>query len=238
MWLELRDLLASEHAGRQVAHAPELPHPAFARESLSLAAGLAQQRARRVALWFEDAGLLAQALLACWRADVIALLPGDVRPLTCSSLDVGVDLWISDTTLPLPAGRQRQAAQLAVQPGLARGRLDPDAGGLVLCTSGSSGTPKQIAKSWRQMQAEIDALRAAWPALPVPAAVLGSVSPQHMYGLPFRVLWPLCAGRTIDRVQRAYPEDIQDATAPHAQALWIASPALLKRLGEDLRWQE
>jgi 3-hydroxymyristoyl/3-hydroxydecanoyl-(acyl carrier protein) dehydratase len=238
MWLELQNLLAAGHAGRKVANAPDQLHPAFAHESLRLAAGLAQQRVRRVALWFEDAGLLAQALLACWRADVVALLPGDVRPLTCSALDAGVDLWISDTALPLPAARQQQAAQLARQPALAPAELDPDAGGLILCTSGSSGAPKRIAKSWRQMQAEIDALQAAWPTLPMPAAVLGSVSPQHMYGLPFRVLWPLCAGRAIDREQRAYPEDIQDATVAHAQALWIASPALLKRLGDDLRWSE
>ncbi len=103
---------------------------------------------------------------------------------------------------------------------------------LVLCTSGSSGAPKHIVKQWRQLAAEIDALQRQWPDTHTP--VLGSVSAQHMYGLPFRVLWPLCAGRQIDRRQRLYPEDLQQASLRFPTFAWIASPALLRRLGQRL----
>ncbi|WP_231755392.1 AMP-binding protein [Bordetella sp. N] len=122
--------------------------------------------------------------------------------------------------------------------------MDLDSGAVVLCTSGSSGQPKQIRKRWRQLAAEIEALEALWHwSKPLagsageslrPVCVLGSVSPQHMYGLPFRLLWPLCSGRLVARRQLVYPEALQHASLPHADFVWIASPALLKRLGTSL----
>jgi len=117
---------------------------------------------------------------------------------------------------------------------LSGGPLDLDVGAVVLCTSGSSGQPKQISKRWRQLAAEIEALEALWHWSETPACVLGSVSAQHMYGLPFRLLWPLCAGRVVARRQLVYPEALQHASLPHADFVWIASPALLKRLGTSL----
>jgi acyl-coenzyme A synthetase/AMP-(fatty) acid ligase len=68
------------------------------------------------------------------------------------------------------------------------------------------------------------------------ATVLGSVSTQHIYGLLFRVLWPLSAGRNMVRKQLPFPEDVQRATLWHARAVWISSPALLKRMGDNLDW--
>ncbi|PTN43410.1 AMP-binding protein, partial [Achromobacter xylosoxidans] len=118
---------------------------------------------------------------------------------------------------------------------LAPAELDP-ALTLVLCTSGSSGTPKHIAKHWRQLMDEVRALQQQWPDARGP--VLGSVSAQHMYGLPFRVLWPLCAGRQLDRPQRLYPEELQQASLRHPACTWIASPALLRRLGQRLDWDQ
>ena len=59
---------------------------------------------------------------------------------------------------------------------------------------------------------------------------------QHIYGLLFRVLWPLCAGRPFVRKQLAFPEDLQRASREHAVFAWVASPALLKRMGDNLDW--
>lgn len=216
-----------------VADEPPLTRSAFAHASLSAAASLQARSLRQVALWFEDAAAMATALFACWRAGVVAVLPGDAQPHTCAALDAKVDAWLTDASLAVPAERQWRLADLQGVAALAPAELDPSLG-LVLCTSGSSGEPKHIAKTWRQLMNEVSALQEQWPDADSP--VLGSVSAQHMYGLPFRVLWPLCAGRLLDRAQRIYPEDLERASLRHPSFTWIASPALLRRLGQRLDW--
>ncbi len=221
--------------GAAIADLPLLTRDAFAQGCLRVAGALRARSVRRAALWFDDAADLACALLACWRAGVEAVLPGDSQAQTCASLDTAVDAWLTDADLPLPAARQWRLADLQGHPALEPAELD-ESQTLVLCTSGSSGTPKHIVKQWRQLAAEVQALEHQWPDAQTP--VLGSVSAQHMYGLPFRVLWPLCAGRQIDRRQRLYPEDLQQASLRHASFAWIASPALLRRLGQRLDWAQ
>jgi hypothetical protein len=54
--------------------------------------------------------------------------------------------------------------------------------------------------------------------------------------LLFRVLWPLCAGRPFVRRQLAFPEDLQRASREHPAFAWVGSPALLKRMGDNLDW--
>ncbi|MGY6269635.1 AMP-binding protein [Achromobacter denitrificans] len=234
-WTPLPRLLLPAHdaAQRRIADDPVLTRDVFAQRSLAIAASLRSRGARRLALWFDDAAALAIALFACWRAGVTAVLPGDALPATCAELDAAVDAWLSDTALPVPAERRWRLEDLESGPSpLAPAALDPGVM-LELRTSGSSGAPKLVCKRWEQLTLEVQALREQWPG-ESEAAVLGSVSAQHMYGLPFRVLWPLCAGRAIDRRQRLYPEDLQQASLRREAVWWIASPALLRRLGQRL----
>ena len=105
-----------------------------------------------------------------------------------------------------------------------------------MCTSGSSGEPKRIDKTLRQLANEVQALEALWGADLGQACIIGSVATQHIYGLLFRVLWPLCAGRTFVREQLPFPEDLQRVSRQHPHFAWVASPALLKRMGDNLDW--
>jgi acyl-coenzyme A synthetase/AMP-(fatty) acid ligase len=237
-WTELAELLACERADTVVAYAPAMRHDDFVRQVLSIAGSLQSAGIRQAGLCFEDAGHLAVALFACWRAGTVAVLASDARPPSCAAIDPQVDLWLTDhPALPVPDNRRTDLATLdGNAPALPPIVLDPQAAGVVLWTSGSSGQPKPIRKRWMQLAAEVDALEQVWRWSDTPACVLGSVSAQHMYGLPFRVLWPLCAGRGIARTQLAFPEVLQQASLPHAAFVWIASPALLKRLGERLSW--
>lgn len=237
-WMDLAQLLAGGQRDANYAHEPGLPHEEFARRALSVAGALHARGVREAGLWFEDAALLAVALFACWRAGVVAVLPGDARPASCQAIDPRVGLWLTDQpALPVPAARRHALDTLDGQAAaLSPCVLDPRDGGIVLCTSGSSGQPKQIRKQWAQLIAEIAAFEQVWAWSDRPACVLGSVSAQHMYGLPFRVLWPLAAGRAIGRGQLAFPEALQQASLAHGPCVWIASPALLKRLGTQLDW--
>ncbi|AOB30880.1 hypothetical protein AKI39_09500 [Bordetella sp. H567] len=267
-WMDLAGLLAAERPDVRYAHEPTLSHDEFVRGALCAAGALNARGASHAGLWFEDAALLAIALFACWRAGVVAVLAADARPASCAEVDGQVDLWLTDQpALPVPAGRRHTLAGLeGSAPPLTPCVLDPRQGGVVLCTSGSSGRPKQIRKQWAQLIAEITALERVWSWSATPACVLGSVSAQHMYGLPFRVLWPLASGRLIGRAQLVFPEALQQASLAHAARfaagppqgdaattgagepphgrgagasfVWIASPALLKRLGTQLEWPD
>ncbi|WP_419737057.1 AMP-binding protein [Pseudomonas sp. COR18] len=225
-WINLEQLLLGMHAGRAVTIDPPLGHAQFSQRALSLAAGLRERNVQRLALHLEDAGELAVALFGAWRAGVAVLLLPDLQDQTRQRWATQVDLWLIDST---------DLAYLQAQP-LESAALDLDLCRLSLCTSGSSGEPKLIEKSLRQLANEVLALEQLWGADLGQACIIGSVAAQHIYGLLFRVLWPLCAGRTFVRRQLAFPEDLQRSSREHPQFAWVASPALLKRMGDNLDW--
>ncbi|UUZ48391.1 hypothetical protein LP420_37120 [Massilia sp. B-10] len=73
--------------------------------------------------------------------------------------------------------------------------LDPDMAALVVHTSGSTGAPQAIPKRLSQMTAEVATLELLFGAAIGDADIIATVSHQHIYGLLFKVLWPLAAGR-------------------------------------------
>ncbi|MEO3726451.1 AMP-binding protein [Pseudomonas syringae] len=228
-WIKLEQLLLKALPARVVTSAPAFDHAQLREQALSLAAGLQARGVKRLAVHLEDAADLAVALLGAWRAGVSVLLPSDLQAQTRQRWSNDVDLWLTDQ-----AGDARLSDLL--QPPLPAAELDLDQCRLSLCTSGSSGEPKRIDKSLRQMANEVEALEQLWGADLGEACILGSVATQHIYGLLFRVLWPLCAGRPFLRKQLAFPEDLQRASREHPAFAWVASPALLKRMGDNLDW--
>ncbi len=223
IWLPLSDLLLEAQPERQVTLEPALFHPALRERALRLAAALQKQGVQRVALYLEDAGELAIALLGAWRAGVQVLLPADAQAQTRQRLAAQVDLWLDDL-----AGLDAEALPAAA--------LDPERCRLTLCTSGSSGEPKLIDKSLAQLANEVEALEHLWGEHLGQACVLGSVACQHIYGLLFRLLWPLCAGRPVHGRALPFPEDLQQVSLSQPHFVWVASPALLKRMGDNLDW--
>ncbi|WP_312905172.1 acyl-CoA synthetase family protein [Stutzerimonas nitrititolerans] len=228
-WIALDQLLEQTPASRPVALGPVLEHEALRQQALRLAGGLRSRNITRLALHLEDAGELAIALLGAWRAGVTVLLPADLQPATRQRLADQADLWLTDQ-----AGDSALAELLGEA--LPAAPLDLDQCRLLLCTSGSSGEPKLIEKRLRQLANEVEVLEAQWGAELGQACIIGSVAAQHIYGLLFRVLWPLCAGRPLLRKALPFPEDIQLASREQADFCLVASPALLKRMGDNLDW--
>ncbi|PAW55911.1 AMP-binding protein [Pseudomonas moraviensis] len=228
-WIKLEQLLLKALPRRAITDTPALDHAQLREQALSIAAGLQARGVQRVAVHLEDAADLAIALLGAWRAGVSVLLPADLQAQTRQRWSSEVDLWLSDHS------DDSHLSDL-LQPALPGVELDLDQCRLSLCTSGSSGEPKRIDKTLRQLANEVEALEQLWGADLGEAWIIGSVATQHIYGLLFRVLWPLCAGRPFVRRQLAFPEDLQRASREHPAFAWVGSPALLKRMGDNLDW--
>lgn len=228
-WIDLEHLLLEAHDGRGLTHAPAMDHTQFRTFALGVAASLAERKVKRVAVHLEDAGELAVAVFGAWRAGVEVLLPADLQAQTRERWAGQVDLWLTDHADDI------SLSMLNAEP-LLPAALDLDHCVLSLCTSGSSGEPKLIEKRLRQLANEVSALERLWGAELGSACIIGSVATQHIYGLLFRVLWPLCAGRSFVRQQLPFPEDLQRASREHTTFAWVASPALLKRMGDNLDW--
>ncbi|WP_431049726.1 AMP-binding protein [Roseateles sp. L2-2] len=190
--------------------------------------------APHVALHFEDTVEFAAALFGLWAAGGTAWLPGDLQPATLQALRGRVSALASDAPTTAP-GLAEDAALPRIEAAATPddrtfAPLDAEAERLVIFTSGSTGLPGAIPKRLRELFAEVDALEQAFGARLDGAEILGLVSHQHIYGLLYRVLWPLAAGRVLHAERLSYVETLLAALREGPRFAVIASPAHLKRL--------
>jgi len=108
---------------------------------------------------------------------------------------------------------------------------------IIIFTSGSTGEPKAIEKSLLQLQREVQVLEENWGADLKDCEIVATVSHQHIYGLLFRVLWPLASGRRFHSQNYLSPDPLLTSAA-QTNICWVASPAQLKRLDENSDWQQ
>lgn len=186
---------------------------------------------RHYALYTEDAYPFAVLLLALCHAGKQVWLAGNNRPGTARQLQQLdcrlIGDWEAGNAFDYALAAD-SAAEMNLTP------LDTAKTRLVIFTSGSTGEPKPIEKYLVQLEREIAALEKCWGALLGDAEVLSTVSHQHIYGLLFRVLWPLSAGRCFHSPIYLNPETLVNNI--HHSACWVASPAHLKRLDQDSPW--
>ncbi|MDR2787147.1 MAG: AMP-binding protein [Candidatus Accumulibacter sp.] len=171
-----------------------------------------------VALLDADAYRFAVWLLAGWSLGLTVVLPGDDLPTTRQALDIP---WIGND-VPAFAAESSRAANAEV---------DHGAPALLLFTSGSTGRPALIGKRLAQLRAEAEMLEAAFGGdLPPEARFVGSVPHQHMFGLPFSILWPLLAARPFAAERIRHPEALE--CLPAADYVFISAPTFLHHLPE------
>ncbi|MCK9684297.1 AMP-binding protein [Scleromatobacter humisilvae] len=216
---------------------------------------LATQGGTRWALFAEDTFDFAAALFGAWHAGKTVIVPGDMQDDTVARLRADCDGFLGD--LPGALARPAPARAAAFEP------LDRAATQLIVHTSGTSGEPLAIPKRLAQLDAEVHALELRFGTLcdtglaPVNLApetvaagdavaglareadgaaplVWATVTHQHIYGLLFRVLWPLAAGRPFAAERLAFNEEIAQRIA--SPAVLVASPAHLRRLPEAADW--
>lgn len=104
-------------------------------------------------------------------------------------------------------------------------------------TSGSSGQPKLICKSVSQLLREVQTLQQQFASQLAPdVLVAGTVSVQHIYGLLFRFLLPLCSQRPFYSPQLEYLEQWLQLLQQY-KTLFVASPAHLARFDDLVKLQ-
>ncbi|MGN2485112.1 AMP-binding protein [Acinetobacter calcoaceticus] len=112
---------------------------------------------------------------------------------------------------------------------------------LYFYTSGSTGEPKKIPRTLRQLLNEVQGLSQSF-TFDEHAIAIATVSHQHIYGLLFKLLLPLATGRSFYSPQMAFPEDVIQAQKQletlELSNYLISSPALLKRWTTDVILQE
>ncbi|MGQ4277279.1 AMP-binding protein [Pseudidiomarina sp. E22-M8] len=166
-------------------------------------------------------------LLALITENRTPLLPGNGQPETLRLAGDVADTELVDTPVPDTPSSQSSGAAKHIT-----GSLDAE---LVLFTSGSSGTPKAVHKSLRQLFTEVTTLEATFGAQLGDCLFVSAITHQHIYGLLFTVLWPLCTGRTVVEQRIEYPEQWlafhQQLQQPY---VLVSSPAQLERFTQDL----
>jgi acyl-coenzyme A synthetase/AMP-(fatty) acid ligase len=192
---------------------------------------LQEQPFRHYALYTEDAYPFAVLLFALLHAGKQIWIPGNNCKGTAEQLSQDCQLlgdWYKDESfdynLDAPDNSERPLAS-----------LNPLDNQMVIFTSGSTGQAKPIAKCLNQFQLEIATLEQRWGEQLGHSVALATVSHQHIYGLLFRVLWPLSAGRCFHSQAYINPETLVNAVQQEP-AYWIASPAHLKRLDQQSPW--
>ena len=182
-----------------------------------------------VYLYCEDSGNFLAGLIAALSAGRDVLMPGHAAPgylaeigATGASLVTDVVELDSDATL---VDVKETLTGVASSPLSISGR--PVIG---FFTSGSTGAPKICIKSQAQILSETAVQLNLWGAPQGP--VIGTVSHQHIYGLLFRVFWPLMAGRPIEALRQELWEAV--AHRAHPGCVIISSPAHLSRIPDAL----
>ncbi len=194
-------------------------------------AAFAELPGQEIGFYFDDALEFSAALWGAWHAGKTPVLLSDLQPATTDALLPS----LAGTAGLLPGAVASVANAAGDTPLLA---LDRHATRLVLFTSGSTGKPERIVKQLAQLDAEVQALEAAFGAAlgGGPLQVLATVSHQHIYGLLFRVLWPLSAGRMLGTAFARYPEDLLAQFRQTPVCLLVSSPVMLGRLPQQLPW--
>jgi acyl-coenzyme A synthetase/AMP-(fatty) acid ligase len=189
-------------------------------------------KAGHILNFLADRYLFAVTLCAAVARGQVTLLPPTTTPNVIAAMRAFAPdaYWVGDD--PRQQVELPRFALPALTPGsraLAEGPRIP-AGRVAACvfTSGSTGEPTPHFKRWgalvRNVQGESRRL-----GIGAGHTVLGTVPPQHMYGLESTVLMPLASGAALTAERLYYPADIDAAIAAvPAPRILVTTPFHLK----------
>lgn len=186
----------------------------------------------RWALYHQDSFEFVALLFALWQKGCTACIPGDNLPATVQRLQPNVAGFAGDFSAAPPLPDAVPVGEGFAGPWRA---LPGDVTAIEVYTSGSTGAPKPIGKTFFQLEQELEALERRWPG-ERDAVLLATVTHQHFYGMVFRLFWPLCKGQPFARHSCRFTEDVYHLARLYPRFCLVSTPSHLGRLGPSLDW--
>jgi acyl-coenzyme A synthetase/AMP-(fatty) acid ligase len=188
----------------------------LAAQAKGLAAQAKSKGWKRAALLSKDSYNFALGLFGLMHGGCEVVLPANHQPGTLEAMRGSFDQLIDDSWLQNMSGQEG-----SLEP------LDATACSLAFFTSGSTGAPKRVAKTLAMFEREAQTLQAVWGS-DGGGTVFATVPHQHVYGLTFKIMWPLAAGRSFRAETNEIWETLLAGLTP--QAVIVSSPAHLARM--------
>ena len=214
----------------------------FRAHTLGIAAQLraqSLQAGQRVALCTDDPYAFACTLFALLVCGLVPVIPANATPGYLADLAHAYDRLLTHDDvaalldradgMPAHSTSSTSSADSVESTGDLAIRADAP---LTLFTSGSSGTPKPVHKTLAQFNAEVQTLERQWGAHLGDATILASVPHHHIYGMLFRIFWPLAAGRAFARATCIDPQQVQVQIAHCGATAVVSTPSQLSRWPE------
>jgi acyl-coenzyme A synthetase/AMP-(fatty) acid ligase len=199
----------------------------FRADVSTAAARLADVGCRSGLVACDDAYWAAVGLFALAHGGAATVLPPNVLPATLDAIAGTFDHILTDGVV------QRTERVLTLAPGdngVPLAPMEADKASVTLFTSGSTGVPKRIVKTVRQLELEAEIVdRVLGPTVPEGARVHATVVHQHLYGLTFRLCWPLATCRAFFGTTHQFWEPL--LASLKAGSVLVTSPSHLSRLG-------
>ncbi|WP_298771385.1 AMP-binding protein [uncultured Shewanella sp.] len=183
----------------------------------------------------DNSELFAIGLCAALIAGKEIILPSSIQPANLLALNNQFDAILSDKAL----APQKTFILLEKVTDAPRFPWPKSAnwGSFTLFTSGSSGQPKAVKKTLAQLDFEVSTLESTFAQHLPQCSIISTVSHQHIYGLLFKILWPLASRRPFLSDLIEYPETLSYYSHLFSQLCLISSPAHLSRLPASLDYQ-
>ena len=190
------------------------------------------------ALYHNDSFEFSAILFALWAEERVACVPGSNQKLVNEKLQHHVDGFVGEflhcgaaTFLSAPTAAPEDDMDPLPSVELNNGKKV-----LEIYTSGSSGEPQAIDKMLFQIAEEIDNLQRLWGYYGSDAMFFSTVSHHHIYGMLFKVFWPLAAGFLFDGGLCEYLEEIAQRLPLDKHFVLISSPTHLSRIPQRDHW--
>jgi acyl-coenzyme A synthetase/AMP-(fatty) acid ligase len=178
------------------------------------------------------------ALFAAISRDIVSLLQNSTAPKNMAALYAdfpdAICVGEQDTAMPehMPYVAVSQAGRPDFTVPLVVPQIPHSQVIARIFTSGSTGTPQaHTMRFGRMVHCAIAEAQRMWETVGQPCAVLGTVPPQHMFGLEATVLLPIFGGGQLSAGQPFFAADVASALAELPEPrLLVTTPFHLRKL--------
>lgn len=178
-------------------------------------------------LWTQDKTHIAAALLAALCGGPRIIIPYAFSQQALNDIRSGIPFSkiLTDGGNDQPAGYTALIPENAAPASpLVYTACDVDTPRIMLFTGGSTGKPKLLSKTARNLFGEAMLLAETFDIGPRDC-ILSTVPPQHIYGLLFTVIVPLVSGCSVLEPVYSFPQEILAAASGSAATILVSVPS-------------